>query len=142
MWSALTLWNIIICITFASNATTSSVISDAIFKFFMQSNTCLKLQIKSTREFLFSFFPVPYKKYSLYTSHLDKLNTKGQIMSECIYEIIDFPKYQRKILIDFCPESLFINFRLQREIYKTLQMSTNFKYHSSKCIRDSLLHSF
>jgi len=49
MWSALTLWNIQniwkICITFASNATLSSVISDALFKFFMQSNTCLKLQI-------------------------------------------------------------------------------------------------
>jgi len=24
-------------------------------------------------------------------------------MSECIYEIIDFPKYHRKNLIDFCP---------------------------------------
>ena len=33
--------------------------------------------------------------------------TKGQIMSECIYEIIDFPKYHGKNLIDFCPESLF-----------------------------------
>ena len=32
---------------------------------------------------------------------------KGQMKSECIYEIIDFPKYQRKNLIDFCPESLF-----------------------------------
>ena len=28
---------------------------------------------------------------------------KGQIMSECIYEIIDFTKYHRKNLIDFCP---------------------------------------
>ena len=28
---------------------------------------------------------------------------KGQIKSECIYEIIDFPKYHRKNLIDFCP---------------------------------------
>ena len=28
---------------------------------------------------------------------------KGQIMSECIYEIIDFPKYHQKNLIDFCP---------------------------------------
>ena len=27
--------------------------------------------------------------------------------SECIYEIIDFPKYHRKIFIYFCPESLF-----------------------------------
>ena len=30
-------------------------------------------------------------------------NTKGQIMSECIYEIINFPKYQRKDMIDFYP---------------------------------------
>ena len=29
--------------------------------------------------------------------------TKGQIMSECIYEIINFPKYHWKNLIDFCP---------------------------------------
>ena len=28
---------------------------------------------------------------------------KGQIMSECIYEIINFPKYHGKNLIDFCP---------------------------------------
>ena len=28
---------------------------------------------------------------------------KGQIMSECLYEIINFPKYHRKNLIDFCP---------------------------------------
>ena len=27
--------------------------------------------------------------------------------SECTYDIIDFPKYHRKNLIDFCPESLF-----------------------------------
>ena len=32
---------------------------------------------------------------------------KGQMKSECIYEIIDFPKYHRKNLIDFCPVSLF-----------------------------------
>ena len=28
---------------------------------------------------------------------------KGQIMSECIHEIIHFPKYHQKNLIDFCP---------------------------------------
>ena len=28
---------------------------------------------------------------------------KGQIMSECIYEIIDFTKYHQNFLIDFCP---------------------------------------
>ena len=27
--------------------------------------------------------------------------TKGQMKLECIYEIIDFPKYHRKILINF-----------------------------------------
>ena len=32
--------------------------------------------------------------------------TKGQIMSECIYEIINFPKNHRKILIDFCQNFL------------------------------------
>ena len=32
---------------------------------------------------------------------------KGQMKSECIYEIINFPIYLRKNLIDFCPESLF-----------------------------------
>ena len=28
---------------------------------------------------------------------------KGQMKSKCIYEIIDFPKYHLKNLIDFCP---------------------------------------
>ena len=28
-------------------------------------------------------------------------------MSECIYEITDFPKYHRKNLIDFCPERFY-----------------------------------
>ena len=32
---------------------------------------------------------------------------KGQMKSECIYQIIDFPKYQRKNLMDSYPESLF-----------------------------------
>ena len=32
---------------------------------------------------------------------------KGHMKSECIYEIIDFPKYHQKNLIDFCPERLF-----------------------------------
>jgi hypothetical protein len=30
-------------------------------------------------------------------------NTKGQIMSECIYEIINFPKYHQKDMIDSYP---------------------------------------
>ena len=34
-------------------------------------------------------------------------NFKGQMRSEYIYEIIDFPKYPWKDLIDFSPESLF-----------------------------------
>ena len=29
---------------------------------------------------------------------------KGQMKSECIYKIFDFPKYHQKHLIDFCPE--------------------------------------
>ena len=28
-------------------------------------------------------------------------------MSECIYEIIDLPKYHRKNLVDFCPGTLY-----------------------------------
>ena len=32
-----------------------------------------------------------------------KYLAKGQMKSECIYEIIDFPKYHWKNLIDFCP---------------------------------------
>ena len=32
---------------------------------------------------------------------------KGQMKSECIYEIIDFPKYHGKNVINFCPEMLF-----------------------------------
>ena len=32
---------------------------------------------------------------------------KGQMKSECIYEIIDLPKYRLKDLIDFCPGRLF-----------------------------------
>ena len=30
-----------------------------------------------------------------------------QITSECIYEIIDFPKYHHNSLIDFCPERFY-----------------------------------
>ena len=30
---------------------------------------------------------------------------KGHMKSECIYEIIDFPKYHQKNLIDFCPRN-------------------------------------
>ena len=33
--------------------------------------------------------------------------SKGQIMSECIYEIIDLPKYHRKNFIDFFPGIFF-----------------------------------
>ena len=32
---------------------------------------------------------------------------KGQINSEGIYEVIDFPNYQRKYCKNFCPKSLF-----------------------------------
>ena len=40
-------------------------------------------------------------------SHSEWGRTKGQMKSECVYEIIDFPKYHQKKLIDLCPESLF-----------------------------------
>ena len=33
--------------------------------------------------------------------------TKGQIKSEWIYEIINFPKNDPKNLKDFCPESFY-----------------------------------
>ena len=36
-------------------------------------------------------------------SSMPKPVVKGQIISECIYEIIDFPKNPPKNLIDFCP---------------------------------------
>ena len=51
-------------------------------------------------------FPPFRSQYTNLDSKL--LATKGQIMSECIYEIIDFPKYHLKNLIDFCPESLYM----------------------------------
>ena len=48
-----------------------------------------------------------YRRFSggsLVKIYLKKFFTiKGQIMSQCIYEITDFPKYHRKNLIDFCP---------------------------------------
>ena len=34
--------------------------------------------------------------------NLDSWVSKGQIISDCIYEIINFPRYHRKNLIDFC----------------------------------------
>ena len=34
-------------------------------------------------------------------------HTKGQMKSESVHEIIDFPKYPPENLINFCPESLF-----------------------------------
>ena len=48
-------------------------------------------------------------KLSKKVTKIDKVFTvdltlcKGQMKSECIYEIIDFPKYHQKNLIDFCP---------------------------------------
>ena len=49
---------------------------------------------------------------------------KGQMKSDCIYEIIDFPKYHRKKLTDFCPKIFFffnrhyslLSFRLPQRI--------------------------
>ena len=36
--------------------------------------------------------------------HIKSSATKGQKMSECIYEILNFPEYHQKKLIDFCLE--------------------------------------
>ena len=35
---------------------------------------------------------------------------KGQIKSELIYEVIDFPNYQLKNLKDFCPKSFKVEY--------------------------------
>ena len=47
---------------------------------------------------LMALFVKPFKK-----TEGNSLQPKGQIMSECTYEIINFPKYHRKNLIDICP---------------------------------------
>ena len=47
--------------------------------------------------------PESWKKLKR-SSKLERFVHKGQIMSEYIYEIINFPKYHRKNLIDFCLE--------------------------------------
>ena len=39
-----------------------------------------------------------------YKSVKDAKTAKGQIKSEWIYEVIDFPNYQLKNLKDFCPK--------------------------------------
>ena len=52
-------------------------------------------------------------------------NYKGQIMSECIYEIIDFPKYHRKNLPDFCPENLFRLGLLCTHLFSCLENNEN-----------------
>ena len=46
-----------------------------------------------------------YIKYVVITA-----NTKGQIKSEWIYDVINFPNYQRKNLKDFCPESFEVEY--------------------------------
>jgi len=54
---------------------------------------------------------------------------KDQMKSECTYEIIDFPKYHRKKLIDFCSESLFVTHlsRVALRIIKTNHMYLVYK---------------
>ena len=50
-----------------------------------------------------TYFLIWRSKFTKYIV-LSNIISKGQIMSECIYEIIDFPKYvPPKNLIDFCP---------------------------------------
>ena len=61
------------------------------------------------QNFSISFFPHSLfgnalnSLYGLIITHIFKVLTlaKDQIMSECIYEIINFPKYHQKNLIDF-----------------------------------------
>ena len=65
---------------------------------------------------------------------------KGQMKSECIYEIFDFPKYHRKNLIDFCPERLFrlgmlcthLSCRVALSIIKTNHMYLVYKTFQGK----------
>jgi hypothetical protein len=47
--------------------------------------------------------PVQYSQRASREETRESSSIKGHMMSECIYEIIDFPKYQRKNLIDVCP---------------------------------------
>ena len=45
---------------------------------------------------------------------------KGQMKSECIYEIINFPKYHRKDLIDFCHFRLGMSAKATKSFGKDL----------------------
>ena len=54
-----------------------------------------------------SFFMFVFSLATIKPEDSKYIIAKGQMKSECIYEIIDFPKYHRKNLIDFCSESSF-----------------------------------
>ena len=62
--------------------------------------------------------------------------SKGQVMSEYIYEIIDFPKYNRKNLIDFCPESSFrlgmLCTHLSRFVLRIIKTNHIFRWYFGK----------
>ena len=47
---------------------------------------------------------------SFFVQKLVKYGTKGQIKSELIYEVIEFPNWQLKNLQDFCPESFEVEY--------------------------------
>ena len=47
-------------------------------------------------------------------------SNKGQMKSECIYEIINFPKYHRKDLIDFCHFRLGMSAKATKSFDKDL----------------------
>ena len=54
--------------------------------------------------------PKNFKEYKLGHSLIKESELtiyKGQMKSECIFEITHFPKYHRKKLIDFCPKRFF-----------------------------------
>ena len=55
--------------------------------------------------------------------HISDQNSKGQIRSEWIHEVIDFPNYRHIYSKNFCPESLF-------EI-KIKSSTNNFEYLST-----------
>ena len=60
------------------------------FRFFF-----LKDQAKAKNRVSIFFLHLPF--------YLQENTTKGQIMSECIYEINNFPKCHQKNLVHFCP---------------------------------------
>ena len=67
-----------------------------VFKYFIRFNSLLL----GHRKF-FAFCSISFIENAKFTNI--HCGTKGQLKSECIYEIINSPKYCLKDLIDFCP---------------------------------------